>query len=119
MYRLLIYGGLHNGGFNFDTKVRRQSIDPVDMFYGHIGGIDVLAKSLLVANDMINGSLIKNIVDDRYAKWNSKLGIKIMKGNINLDDLANLVSDGTIKNIKSESGRQEKLENIVMKYIHK
>ena len=28
------------GGFNFDAKVRRQTIDPADLFHAHVGGID-------------------------------------------------------------------------------
>jgi hypothetical protein len=37
-------GGFTDGGFNFDAKVRRQSIDAADLFHGHIGGVDVIAR---------------------------------------------------------------------------
>src|SRR5262249_35232253 len=47
MRRVVQNGGLGEGGFNFDAKVRRQSIDPTDMFYGHIGGLDQLARALI------------------------------------------------------------------------
>ena len=33
-------GGFTTGGFNFDAKVRRQSIDAVDLLHGHVGAID-------------------------------------------------------------------------------
>jgi xylose isomerase len=41
-----------NGGFNFDAQVRRRTIDPEDMFYGHIGAMDGCASALLVADKM-------------------------------------------------------------------
>jgi xylose isomerase len=48
-------GGLTAGGFNFDTKLRRQSVDRADLLHGHVGGIDTLAKSLLVAASLLEG----------------------------------------------------------------
>src|SRR5579862_2581391 len=36
-YEILRHGGFTTGGMNFDSKVRRQSVDPEDLFYGHIG----------------------------------------------------------------------------------
>ena len=49
LYTILRAGGLGTGGFNFDAKLRRQSVDPVDLFHAHIGGIDTLARALLAA----------------------------------------------------------------------
>ena len=49
LYEILRGGGFTTGGFNFDTKLRRQSLDRTDLFHGHIGGIDTLARALLVA----------------------------------------------------------------------
>ena len=34
------------GGINFDAKLRRESTDVVDLFYGHISGMDALARGL-------------------------------------------------------------------------
>jgi hypothetical protein len=51
LYEILRGGGFTTGGFNFDTKLRRQSLDRDDLFHGHIGGIDTLAQALLVAAD--------------------------------------------------------------------
>ena len=53
MFEILRAGGMGTGGFNFDAKLRRQSMDRVDLFHAHIGGIDTLARSLLAAADMI------------------------------------------------------------------
>ena len=69
MYRILKAGGFTTGGFNFDAKVRRQSIDPADMFYGHVGGLDLLARTLLSAAALIENGGIEKFVEQRYAKW--------------------------------------------------
>lgn len=61
MYEILKHGGFTTGGFNFDAKIRRQSIDPYDLFYAHIGAIDVLALSLKrAAKNVTRGNLTKN-----------------------------------------------------------
>ena len=110
MVHILKAGGLGNGGFNFDTKVRRQSIDPVDMFYGHIGGIDVLAKSLLVAEKMINDQKMASIIAQRYQGWQQDFGQQILAGDLDLDALAKSAEDKQL-NPEPVSGRQELLEN--------
>jgi xylose isomerase len=62
MYEILRAGGLRSGGFNFDTKLRRQSMDRVDLFHGHVGGIDVLAQSLLAAARLVeDGKLDRRV----------------------------------------------------------
>ena len=38
LYEIVLAGGLGNGGFNFDAKLRRQSSDRIDLFHAHIGG---------------------------------------------------------------------------------
>jgi len=117
LYRILESGGLEKGGFNFDAKVRRQSIDPIDMFYGHVGGIDVLAKSLSIAHQMLVDKRIATIVEGRYANWKNKLGREILNGTLSIDDLAQYVEQDKANAI-AVSGRQEMLENIVANYIH-
>ncbi len=49
MLMILKYGGFTTGGLNFDAKVRRESFEPVDLFYAHIGGMDAFAKGLKIA----------------------------------------------------------------------
>ena len=58
LYEILRAGGLGTGGFNFDAKMRRQSIDRNDLFHAHIGGIDTLARALLVAADMVEAGTL-------------------------------------------------------------
>jgi xylose isomerase len=69
LYYVLRGGGFTSGGNNFDAKVRRQSIDAVDLFYGHIGAVDMLARGLLSAAAMIEGGELQGFVDQRYAGW--------------------------------------------------
>ena len=72
-YQILKNGGLGNGGFNFDAKVRRQSLDPADLLHGHIGGLDILARGLKGAAAMIDGRhLRQRVVEERYAGWKRK-----------------------------------------------
>jgi xylose isomerase len=118
IYRLLLNGGFTNGGFNFDSKVRRQSINLDDMFYGHIGGIDVLARSLIIANKMKNDALLEKIVKNRYSKWDSNLGKSIMSGVVNISDLSLYINNIKDRLISPASGKQEMIENIITRYIH-
>ncbi|MGR3806546.1 xylose isomerase [Pasteurella testudinis] len=118
IYEILKAGGLTTGGFNFDAKIRRQSIDKYDLFHAHIGGIDVLAQSLLIAANMLEDQQLQNIVDQRYAGWNTELGQSILNGKASLADLAKLVESKALAP-QPVSGQQERLENIVNSYIYK
>ncbi|KGQ70113.1 xylose isomerase [Chelonobacter oris] len=118
LYEILKAGGLTTGGFNFDAKIRRQSIDKYDLFHAHIGGIDVLAQSLLIAAEMVKDQRLQKIVDQRYAGWNTELGQSILNGNSSLEDLAGLVEDKQLAP-QPVSGHQELLENIINSYIYK
>jgi xylose isomerase len=115
LYHVLRAGGLTTGGFNFDAKVRRQSIDPEDLFIAHIGGMDTLARGLLMAERMIEDGKLAGFVNDRYAGWNSGLGADILAGRTSLADLAKIARDRQLKP-EPKSGRQEYLENVVNRY---
>jgi len=56
LYEILRAGGIGAGGFNFDTKLRRQSMARDDLFHGHIGAIDTLARALLVAASLVESA---------------------------------------------------------------
>ena len=116
VYDIVRAGGLGAGGFNFDTKLRRQSMDRTDLFHGHIGGIDTLARSLLVAAGMIERGTLERLRAERYAGWTGKLGRSILSGDALLEDLAGRVAVGEI-DPKPVSGRQELLESAVNREI--
>ena len=116
MYRILKAGGFTTGGFNFDAKVRRQSIDPADMFYGHVGGLDLLARTLLAAAALIENGGIDKFVSQRYSKWQGDAGQKIHAQGASLESISDAAVASNI-NPKPQSGRQEMLENLVNRFV--
>jgi xylose isomerase len=112
LYEILRGGGFGTGGFNFDTKLRRQSVDRLDLFHGHIGGIDTLAQALLVAADLLESRGLEEARDLRYRGWDDGLGRDILGGELSLADLAAQVEQGSI-DPSPRSGQQELLENRV------
>ena len=118
MYEILKAGGFTTGGFNFDARLRRPSIDAEDLFHGHIGGMDTMALSLKRAADMIENDVLSKSISQRYAGWNEELGKKILAGDMSLEAVAKYAVDNNISPVK-ESGKQELLENIVNGFIYK
>jgi xylose isomerase len=112
MYEIVRSGGFDTGGFNFDTKLRRQSSDRTDLFHGHIGAMDTLAQSLLVAARLIEDGMLEAARTNRYAGWSTGLGSEILGGEVTLRELERRVSDGSI-DPTPVSGVQEDLENLV------
>ena len=116
LHEILRAGGLATGGFNFDTKLRRQSLDRTDLFHAHIGGIDTLARALLVAVEMLERGTLEQSREARYAGWRGPLGQEILSGGLSLEELAVQVATGGI-DPRPVSGRQELLENLVNQRI--
>ena len=77
MLVLLRYGGFTTGGLNFDAKVRRESFEPIDLFYAHIGGMDAFAKGLKTAAAILADGQLARMVQERYASWDSGVGAEI------------------------------------------
>jgi xylose isomerase len=116
LYEILRAGGIAPGGFNFDAKLRRQSSDRTDLFHAHIGGLDTLARALLVAAALIEDGELAALKDARYAGWDGELGQAILGGSLSLADLEARVADGAIDPTR-RSGSQERLENLVNQRI--
>jgi len=116
LYYILQGGGFSTGGLMFDAKVRRQSIEPVDLFYGHIGGMDVSARGLLIAEKMITDGRFAQLVKDRYAGWQGEFGKQVLDGKLGLDAVAQRVLDRNT-DVAPISGRQERIENLLNEYI--
>jgi xylose isomerase len=115
MLEIIRFGGLGTGGMNFDAKVRRQSIEPIDQYEAHIGGLDTLARAFLSAAALYESGDLERVVADRYAGWNGELGQAIHAG-ASLDALAERVHAQGLSPAP-RSGRQERLENIVNRYV--
>ncbi len=117
MVSILKAGGLGKGGFNFDAKLRRPSVDPQDLFYAHIGGMDTYALAFKIARKIISDGQLGGFVADRYSSFDEGFGKDIEKGKVGFRELEKLVL-GKLGEPKLTSGRQEYLENLVNKYIH-
>jgi xylose isomerase len=115
MYAVLRAGGFTTGGLNFDAKIRRNSIDPTDLFEAHIGGMDAFAVGLEVAQRIIDDGKFSGFVKKRYASFNSGDGAKFEKGDLSFEDLAQLGSK--YRKLGITSGKQERLENILNQYL--
>jgi xylose isomerase len=116
LYEIFRAGGLKTGGFNFDAKLRRQSVDPLDLLYAHIGGMDTVAHALLEAEKLIHDEVLASFVRDRYAGWQEALGKRILAGETSLAELHHLVCKQRIDPLPV-SGRQELLENRVARSL--
>jgi xylose isomerase len=112
MLEIIKAGGFTTGGFNFDAKIRRQSLDPVDLLQAHVGSMDACAKALLNAAEIIEDGRLAGFVDDRYAGWNTGEGKAILAGERSLEDCAAYV-EKTALDPQPRSGRQEYLETLV------
>ena len=115
-YQILKAGGLGKGGFNFDAKVRRQSIDPADLLHGHVGGLDILARGLKGAAAMIEDGTFDKAQDARYAGWSEAGAAAMLKGERTLEQIAQWVAADNI-NPQPKSGQQEYLENLVNRFV--
>ncbi len=108
-YEIIRAGGFTTGGFNFDTKLRRQSLDRMDLFYGHVGAMDTLARAFLAAVELQDRGVLQQRVDARYHSWQQGLGADIENGKHDLASLAELV-EGSNLDPAPISGQQEFLE---------
>ena len=112
LYTILRGGGLTTGGFNFDAKLRRQSIAADDLLHAHVGGIDAVARGLLRAARMIERGDLARLVAERYAGWDGALGRDILDGRLSFADLERRVLERGVEP-QPRSGQQERLENLV------
>jgi xylose isomerase len=114
IYQILKAGGFTTGGFNFDSKIRRQSLDPVDLIAAHVGGIDTCARALLSAAAMIEDGGLDRAVAARYAGWDTTEARAMLTS-----DLATIAERVDRDGIEPQprSGMQERLENWVNRFV--
>jgi xylose isomerase len=108
-------GGFKGGGINFDAKRRRNSTDPLDLFYAHVGGMDVFARALLIADNVLQKSDYQQIRSHRYSSFDTGTGKAFEEGKVSLEGLRDFaIANGEPSVI---SGRQEYLENLINRFI--
>jgi len=116
MLSIMKMGGFKTGGVNFDAKVRRESFEPVDLFYAHIGGMDAFARGLKIASAIRKDGRLADFVKERYSSYDSGVGAKIEAGKMSFKELeAYMLKKGEAE--ANTSGRQEFLENLINEFI--
>ena len=115
MYEVLENGGLAPGGLNFDAKVRRASFEPIDLFYGHIAGMDAFARGLKAAHALVESGELASFVEERYESYQEGIGRKIVEGDTDFEELNRHALD--TRPIEVGSGRQERLESVLNRYV--
>ena len=110
MYAIQRGGGFTTGGLNFDAKVRRPSIDALDMFHGHVGAMDLCARALLAAEQMIADGGHARFLADRYAGWRGPVGERWLEQGSTLENAAAHALERNVDE-RPVSGQQERLEN--------
>src|SRR5258706_115191 len=116
MLSILKLGGLQTGGTNFDAKVRRESFEPIDLFYAHIAGMDTFARGLKIAAAIRKDGRLADFVKQRYLSWDSGIGARIESGKATMKELERyMLKKGEVS--ANSSGRQEVLENLINQFI--
>jgi len=116
MYAVIKAGGLGQGGMNFDAKVRRQSTEPEDLIHAHIGGVDLCARAFLSAARLFEEGHLAKELTSRYAGWSTPHARAMLNGDLSLDKIAAKAESEDLCP-SSRSGRQERLENLVGRYL--
>ena len=113
-YEVLKAGGFTTGGTNFDAKLRRQSLDPQDLILAHMGAMDICAAGLKAAAAMLEDGRLETARTERYAGWDSAEGQALLHS-----DLEQISARVVAEDINPEpkSGRQERLENLVNRFL--
>ncbi len=115
MMEVIKMGGFTKGGLNFDAKVRRASFEPVDLFYGHIAGMDAFAQGFKIAYKIIEDGRFDKFIADRYASYSTGIGKDIVEGKVGFKELeAYILENGEPEIV---SGRQEVLESLLNQYV--
>ena len=115
MMIILEAGGFQGGGINFDAKIRRNSTDPADLFYAHVGGMDIFARALITADEILQKSDYLKLRKERYASFDTGKGKEFEQGKLSLEDLRSYAIENGEP--KTTSGRQEYIENLINRYI--
>lgn len=116
MYEVLRAGGFESGGLNFDSKVRRASFTPEDLFIAHIAGMDTFAAGLKIAARMWEDRVFEDNLDNRYRSYKNGIGKDIVSGKVGLKELSEYAL-GKKEFAENEPGKQEYLEALINQYI--
>ena len=116
MYQVILAGGIGQGGLNFDAKIRRQSIDPEDLVFAHVGAVDLCARAFLKASEIVSADDLAAKVKARYAGWDGPEAKAMLSGEMTLEQIASK-TEALNSNPKPRSGQQEQLENLLNRHL--
>lgn len=113
-YEVLKAGGFTTGGTNFDAKLRRQSLEPLDLIAAHAGAMDVCARGLKAAAAMLSDGTLETMRTERYSAWDTPAATKMLRG-----DLESAATRVEAEGMHPQpcSGQQEILENLVNRFV--
>ncbi len=115
MLEIIQGGGFTDGGINFDAKTRRNSTDLEDIFIAHIGGMDLFARSLVIADKILNNSDYMAMRKTRYESFDTGKGAEFEGGKLKLEDLHSIAKK--VGEPTQISGKQELFEQLINWYI--
>jgi xylose isomerase len=113
-YEVLKAGGFTQGGTNFDAHIRRQSLDPADLILSHVGAMDICARGLIAAAALLENGGLEDARAARYAGWDGEEGKALLSSSLEAIE-AKVLAENIIP--EPRSGRQERLENLVNRFI--
>ena len=113
-YEILKAGGFTTGGTNFDAKLRRQSLDPEDLVAAHVGAMDVCARGIKAAAALLEDGSLEAARAQRYEGWTPSETRDVL-----FDGLQSCFDHVVANNTNPEprSGRQERLENLLNRFV--
>ncbi|MEL6869159.1 MAG: xylose isomerase [Pseudomonadota bacterium] len=115
MLVVLAHDGIAPGGLNFDAKLRRESVDPEDVFLAHIGGMDTFAHGLLIADSLLQDKRFTDLTTTRYQSFEDEFGQAFESGELDLSALYQWALTAPVA--RPASGRQELAENLINEHI--
>jgi xylose isomerase len=114
-HEILKAGGFGTGGTNFDAKLRRQSIDPADLILAHAGAMDTCARGFKAAVAMLEDGTLEALRAERYAGWDRPEAQALLASGT-LEACSEAVISRSL-DPAPRSGRQERLENLVNRFV--
>lgn len=114
MMQIIRNGGLGTGGMNFDAKTRRNSTDLEDIFIAHIAGMDVMARALESAAELLEKSPIPSMLKERYASFDSGMGKEFEESKLTFEQVYEYGKK--VGEPRQTSGKQELYEAYLNMY---
>jgi len=105
---------VNSGGPNVDAELGRQSLAPADLSVASVDAFDRCARSYRAADEMRKDWDLEAARAARYAGWDTPEGQTLLGQS--LEEIAARVEAEGIQP-EPRSGRQERLENIVSRFV--